>query len=212
VDTSLFDQARPACRDALAIPEQAFLALFVGRLEPQKGVSDLIAAAERVVSSQPDWHLAIVGDGPERGELVAESAAIPSLAGHVHWLGRRNDVPSLLKAADLFVLPSHWEGMPNVVLEAMAAGRAVVATSLEGTEDLVVNAETGWLVAPGDREALAAALVEAATNRQRTQHFGASGRRRVEARFTLHNMITAYDRLWADILGFVGPEAGSEPL
>ena len=68
----------------------------------------------------------------------------------VHWLGRSDEIPSLLKAADVLVLPSLWEGMPNVVLEAMAARRAVVATAVEGSEDLVTPGQTGWLVPPAD--------------------------------------------------------------
>ncbi len=127
--------------------------------------------------------------------------AIPCSA-RVHWLGHRNDVPALLKTADVLVLPSLWEGMPNVVLEAMAAGRAVIASAVEGSEDLVVPGETGWLIPPGDPEPLAAALLEAARDPQRRQSFGAAGRQRVEQLFSQKAVIAAYDRLWSAVLGF----------
>ncbi len=110
------------------------------------------------IARRPGWHLAIAGDGPERARLLDALATRPGLSACVHWLGRRDDVPGLLKSADVLVLPSHWEGMPNVVLEAMAARRAVVATAVEGTEDLVLPGETGWLVPPRDPPALARAL------------------------------------------------------
>jgi starch synthase (maltosyl-transferring) len=110
-------------------------------------------------------------------------------------------VPSLLKAADFLVLPSLWEGMPNVVLEAMAARRAVVATSVEGTEDLVVPDETGWLVPPADVNALAAALREATADHDRLSKFGAAGRHRVDTYFTPPRVVTAYEHLWSGVLG-----------
>jgi starch synthase (maltosyl-transferring) len=123
------------------------------------------------------------------------------LKHRVHWLGRRDDVPSLLKTAELLVLPSLWEGMPNVVLEAMAARLAVVGTKVEGTEDLVVPDQTGWLVPPADSEALAAALLEAASDRDRLRRFGEAARSRVEASFTPTRVVEAYERLWAGVLG-----------
>ncbi len=202
VDPAPFDAAVPADRAALGVPAGATLALYVGRLDPQKGVPFLLDAAGRVAAADPAWHLAIAGDGPERAALVALAATIPPLAERLHWLGRRDDVPALLKAADLLVLPSLWEGMPNVVLEAMAARRAVVATEVEGTEDLVLPGRSGWLVPPGDPAALANALRDAASDPARLRRHGEAGRARVEARFTPKRVVDAYERLWAGILGY----------
>ncbi|HEY2156736.1 MAG TPA: glycosyltransferase, partial [Isosphaeraceae bacterium] len=201
VDPAPFDRAEPAGRAALGVPPDATLALFVGRLDAQKGLSTLWTAAAKVIEHDPRWHLALVGDGPLRDQ-VRQVAASPPLAGHVHWLGRRDDVPALLKTADLLVLPSLWEGMPNVVLEAMAARRAVVATAVEGTEDLVLPAETGWLVPPGDSNTLATALTDAASDRERLRRFGDAGRARVDRLFTPGRVVDAYERLWARLLGY----------
>ena len=110
-------------------------------------------------------------------------------------------MPALLGAADVLVLASLWEGMPNVVLEAMAARRAVVATAVEGSEDLVTPGQTGWLVPPHDPPALGQALLEAASDPARRRRYGAAGRARVEAEFSLECMVTAYERLWAGLLG-----------
>ena len=111
-------------------------------------------------------------------------------------------MPSLLKAADVLVLPSRWEGMPNVVLEAMAAGLAVVGTAVEGTEDLVVAGETGWLVPPGDSEALAVALIEANDDSKSRRERGEAGRERVRRDFSQERVVAAYDRLWSAVLGY----------
>jgi starch synthase (maltosyl-transferring) len=169
-----------------------------------------LEAAKSVVRAVPNWHLALAGDGPDRERLAAVASAEPPLATHIHWLGRRDDVPSLLKTADVLVLPSLWEGMPNVVLEAMAARRAVVATAVEGTDELVVAGETGWLVPPADPSALASALIEAAAQPDRIREFGAAGRARVEAEFTVARMVCSYEHLWARILG-LELEGGERP-
>jgi glycosyltransferase involved in cell wall biosynthesis len=208
VDPAPFDRAQPADRAALGVPAGATLALFVGRLDVQKGVPILWPAAAQVIKADPRWHLLLAGDGP-LGEEVRTIASHPPFAGRVHPLGRRDDVPSLLKTADLLVLPSLWEGMPNVVLEAMAARRAVVATAVEGTEDLVVPGETGWLVPPADDEELARMLIQAASDRDRLRRFGEAGRARVEAHFTPRRVVDTYERLWAGILGYETPPLNS---
>jgi starch synthase (maltosyl-transferring) len=201
VDLAPFDRATPLARASIGVPPDAHLALFIGRLDAQKGLPDLLDAAERVVALRQGWHLALVGDGPERPWLLGRMADRPALAGHVRWLGRRDDVPSLLAAADVLVLASHWEGMPNVVLEAMAARRAVVATAVEGTEELVIPGRSGWLVPPRDVPALADALLDAADSPDRLRRYGEAGRARVEAEFSLDRMASAYQRLWAGLLG-----------
>jgi glycosyltransferase involved in cell wall biosynthesis len=197
VDPRAIDRSQPLDGSTLNIPPDAFLTLYVGRLDPQKGLNFLLEAAAKIFEVRPDWHLVLAGDGPLREPLQARTATQP----RVHWLGRRGDVPSLLKAADLLVLPSLWEGMPNVVLEAMAARLAVVGTKVEGTEDLVIPGQTGWLVPPADSGALFEALVEAASDRDRLRRFGEAGRDRVEASFTPPRVVEAYERLWARILG-----------
>lgn len=200
IDPAPIDAAAPVPRAAIGVPEDAHLALFVGRLDPQKGLPDLLEAAESVIARRPGWHLAIAGDGPERARLLEALGSQAPLRGNVHWLGRRDDVPGLLKAVEVLVLPSHWEGMPNVVLEAMAARRAVVGTAVEGTEDLVIPGETGWLVPPRDPAALARALDEAAADPDRCRRLGEAGRLRVEREFSLDAVVAAYERLWTLVL------------
>jgi glycosyltransferase involved in cell wall biosynthesis len=201
VDPAHFDHALAVDRGSIGVPPDAFLTLYVGRLDPQKGLGVLLEAAPKIAKGRPDWHLVLVGDGPEREALHRISADDPALRERVHWLGRRDDVPGLLKAAYLVVLPSLWEGMPNVVLEAMAARLPVVGTAVEGTEDLVIPGQTGWLVPPGDAGALAGALLEAASDPERLRRLGEAARDRVEAEFTPSKVVEAYERLWSGVLG-----------
>jgi glycosyltransferase involved in cell wall biosynthesis len=202
IDPGPFDRASAVPRRDLAIPEEAQLALAVGRLDVQKGILELLEAAERVIPQCPTWHLALAGDGPCRAWLLEQIVARPLLSGRIHWLGLRDDVPSLLKTADVLVLASRWEGMPNAVLEAMAASRPVVATAVEGTEELVISGQTGWLVPPRDPEALGTALLAAARDLDLCRTLGRSGRARVGDEFSLDRTVTAYERLWTGLLGY----------
>ena len=204
LDPAPFDEARPIDRRSLGVPDGATLALFVGRLDPQKGLPDLLLAAGNIFDRRPDWHLALAGDGPDRDRLHALGAHLP--ADRLHWLGLRDDVPSLLKTADHLVLPSRWEGMPNVVLEAMACRLAVVATRVEGTEDLVLPEVTGWLVPPADPIALALALLDADADPPRLRRFGQAARDRLDHHFRLDRVIDSYERLWSAVLGLLPPD------
>jgi starch synthase (maltosyl-transferring) len=186
----------------LGIPEEAHVALFIGRLVVQKGIPDLLNAAEWVISRCSDWHLALAGQGPCKAWIFDQITRRPQLEGRIHCLGARDDVPGLLKVADVLVLSSLWEGMPNAVLEAMAASRPVVATCVEGLEDLVIPGQTGWLVPPSDPLALGAALLNAALSPELCRTYGREGRTRVEREFSLERVVRAYDRLWSGLLGY----------
>ncbi len=144
----------------------------------------------------------MAGIGPLRSWVDGRVAGSPGLAGRVHPLGPRGDVPGLLKAADVLVLPSLWEGMPNAVLEAMAARRASIATAVEGSVDLIIPGSTGWLVPPADPISLALALADAASDPARLLHFGQAARSRAEAEFSPARAVLAYERLWAGVLGY----------
>jgi starch synthase (maltosyl-transferring) len=204
VDPAPFDAATPVDRTSLGLSDADRFILYVGRIERQKGVEMLLRAAREVASERADAHFVIVGDGPLRQRLESETGSDQTLAPRVQWLGRRDDVPRLLRTCELLVLPSLWEGMPNVVLEAMAARKAVVATSVEGSEELVIPGKTGWLVPPGDAKAIARAMLDALSDTARLLEFGESGRSRVERKFSQSAAVAAYEQYWAKLLGF-GP-------
>lgn len=172
--------------------------LFVGRLEPVKGVPLLVEAIAVVSRTKPEVELDIVGDGSDRAGLEAQAERL-GIAARVRVLGFRSqsEVRDLLRRADVFALPSFAEGVPMVLMEAMAAGVPVVATRIAGVPELVEDGVAGFLVAPGDVSTLAekiALLLEDAEMRNR---FGAAGRSKVEREFDAEREV---DRLWALIV------------
>ncbi len=162
VDAELFHpRDRAAARAELGLPAGP-IALYVGNLKVEKGVLDLAAAWERVARELPGATLVIVGGGPAAEAL---RSAVSALAASVRIVGPQTlpQIPTWMAACDLLVLPSHAEGTPNVVLEALASGRRVVATSVGGIPDLISRPELGELVPPSAPDSLAAAIVRALT-------------------------------------------------
>lgn len=167
----------------------------VAHFRKQKGHLYLVEAIPRVIATHPQAHFVLVGVGPEQ-ERVKERVAQLGVESHVHFLGLREDVHQLLNEFDVFVLPSLWEGFPNVVLEAMACQKPVIATAVEGTVELVVHGETGLLVQPADADRLAEALLTMLQERGLIVEFGQAGRRRVEEHFTIEHQVAAFERLY----------------
>ncbi|NVB76986.1 MAG: glycosyltransferase family 4 protein [Kofleriaceae bacterium] len=161
VDSDLFKpRDRAAARAALDLPATGPVAVCIGNLKPEKGVLDLGRAWQSVVRLVPDATLLVVGDGPLKGEL---EALTKPLGERVRLIARQplERVPTYMAAADILVLPSHSEGTPNVVLEALASGRRVVATTVGGVPDLITSPVLGALVPSRDPDALADAIVVA---------------------------------------------------
>jgi glycosyltransferase involved in cell wall biosynthesis len=168
----------------------------------QKGFDVLLRALPAVLRVEPSAELMLVGDGPLRAELEALVDEL-GLRSAVTMPGalRHEDMAELLASASLVAIPSRWEGMPLIALEAAAAGRAVVATPVQGLADVVVDGETGVLVPPERTEPLAAALSGLLTDPSRAAALGAAARRRVVERFSLEQAVDAYDDLFSDLLG-----------
>ncbi len=203
VDVLPFDLAIPTPRNALGLSGSDRVWLFAGRLDAQKGLPYLLDAAEIVAKKYKNWHLIMMGhDGSESDWFHDRRESSPVLRKHLHWLGFRTDVKEMIKMADGLILPSLWEGMPNVVLEAMAASKPVIGTDVEGTNELIIPGQTGWIVPAENAQALADALIESVQNPDLTLKFGLAGRLRVEQNYTLERTIEAYELLWAGILGF----------
>lgn len=165
--------------------------LFVGRLVHQKGL-DLLFPALGKLTELP-WQLTVIGDGPQRG-LLEELAAKLSISDRIHFAGwqRGADLNSHYLESNLFLLPSRHEGMPNVVLEAMASGLPVLATRIAGSEELVIPGVTGELVAPESESMLCNALRPLLTDSGLRQRLGAAGRQRVVNEFTWTSVARQY--------------------
>jgi glycosyltransferase involved in cell wall biosynthesis len=168
---------------------------MVACLREEKRIDVLIAAAARILAHFPDAEFQIVGDGPCREQLVAQAVAAGVLP-QVRFMGHRDDVPAILSASDVFVLPSQSEASPNVIIEAMAAGLPVVASRVGGIPELVADGVTGRLVAPADPDALAAALVDLLAHPDRGAAYGRAGRACVERRYSFDRMVMQFETLY----------------
>lgn len=170
------------------------IVLAAGRLSPEKGFAVLIDAASSFLRSMPSAGVVLFGEGVLRPELEAGIRA-RGLTGRFAMPGFRTDLDRLIPAADVVVLPSFTEGLPNVALEASAAGVPVVATAVGGTPEVIADGSTGFLVPPGQPEALAARVTQLLADPDLRRQFGEAGRRRMHERFTFAAQAEAYRKL-----------------
>jgi sugar transferase (PEP-CTERM/EpsH1 system associated) len=182
----------------LDIPEQAFLVGTVGRLHPQKGFSQLLEAFAAVQSKIPRARLVIVGEGELRVKLMKRANDL-GISAYATFAGHREDIPALLSALDVFVLPSLWEGLPMALLEAMASGLPVVASAVGGIPEVVVEGETGLLVPAGDVKGLVEALCVLSDENLR-RRMGQAGQARVCDLFSIQHLVSRIENLYTELL------------
>lgn len=214
VDTSRFgtrnDGAR--LRQELGLPPKVPLVTMLARLSPTKGIDHFLEAAAKLRGLHPDAYFLLVGEcfmrSPE-GEFVVDhryrkvlqdKVESLGLADRVIFAGLRKDVPDVLAAAAVSVLPSLSEGISNTLLESMAAGVPVVATRVGGTPEAVTDGEQGLLVPPGDSEALAAAISRVLSDPLLATRLGDNGRRRVAEEFSFEAVVRRTEALYRELL------------
>lgn len=171
------------------VPDGHPLIAVVANLWPVKGHRTLLEAIDIVRQERPDARFALIGDGPEREPLQARASA------SVAFLGTRYDVPAILARADAFCLPSLAEGLPNAVMEAMAARLPVVASAVGGVPELV-GEENGFLAEPGDPRSLATQLLRLLRDPRQASELGAQGRRKIEREFSLRRLAERHGALY----------------
>jgi sugar transferase (PEP-CTERM/EpsH1 system associated) len=199
VDTARFSPADSSeAREALGLPIGATVIGTIGRLDPVKDQAGLIEAFSGLAESGSTPILAIVGEGPSRPSLE-EQIRRRGLSQRVRLFGERRDVATVLRAFDIFVLPSRAEGMSNTILEAMATGLPVVATDVGGNPELVEPETTGQLVPPGDPHALEAGLRAYVADSYLRRSQGKAGRERVLQQFSLDRMAQAHAGLYSSL-------------
>ncbi len=186
-------EARAEIRAALGIPMDAWVVGSVGRIDENKNHSALLRALSKTLG--PKSQLVLVGDGSSMETLRALAQAC-SAPEYVHLLGRRDDAHRVMAALDVFALTSLSEGLPLVILEAMATGLAVVSTDVGGIAGVVKHGESGFLVAPRDDEALAQALQRLAQDRELAAKVGARARAQVQDRYSAQRMAREYLTLY----------------
>jgi len=191
------EQRREQLRREWGIGERP-LAAYVGRLGEEKGVDTLLAAWRELYGCGRAVDLVIAGDGELRG-MVERFLAEPAAAG-VRMLGFTDDVRGVLSAADLLVMPSHWEGFGLAAAEAMAAGLPVVATDVPGLREVVADGQTGLLVSPGEAAAVADAVMQLADDPAMRRRMGELGCARVIEHFSIDATIATHERLYAEVV------------
>jgi glycosyltransferase involved in cell wall biosynthesis len=212
---SAFETADPTARARLLsffVSDAAVsrIVLGAGRFSPEKGFGVLVEAAAAICKENPRAGVVLFGEGPLRGDLEAQVARL-GLTGRVVLPGFRTDLDSLIGGADVVVLPSYTEGLPNVALEASAAAVPVVATAVGGTPEVIADGATGFLVPPGEPAAIAAQVGALLRDPDLCARFGTAGRARMRDLFTFDAQAKAYLQLIDTLLGRA-PAPGRAPL
>jgi len=186
-------------RRSLATPAADLIVLTMGRLAPEKGLEYLIEAASLLRCSRPAFRFVLAGDGPLRAQLQGLAESLGA-SRHVEFLGYREDIPDLLAACDLVVLPSLREGLSIALLEAMAAGKPIVTTEIGSNLAVVSQADTALLVPPGDPQALCDAILRCGCDPALRATLGTNARLLFERRYTEERMLNSYKKLYVDLV------------
>ena len=168
---------------------------FIGRLVEVKGLSYFLEAVDKVVRKRKEVQFLIIGDGPLEEKLKKEVNDL-RISEHVIFTGFRQDICEILAVLDIFAMSSFSEGLPTAVLEAMAAGKPVIATNVGGVPEMVAEGDTGILAPPRDAESLAEAILELLESPEKRRAMGEKGRRRVMEYFSIEKMVERYEEFY----------------
>ncbi len=211
VSTERYEQSSPIraeIRSALGVTMDQPVIGTVGNLYPVKGQTFLVQAMSMIVRHKPDCRLIIAGRGELESELRKEAQKL-GIERNVLFLGYRADIPELLQAMDVFVLPSNSEGLSLSILEAMAAGKPVVATAVGGNPEIILDGKTGYLVSPGNVDALAERIMYLLENPTSARAIGQRSHVHVMQEFSLSRMVNEYLSQYGELLGG-GNSAGAQ--
>ncbi|UCH58472.1 MAG: glycosyltransferase family 4 protein, partial [Anaerolineales bacterium] len=182
-------------RQQIGIKREDFLLLTVARLRTQKGHTYLLEAIPSIIECFPNTVFVFAGEGDLSAELKEKARSL-GIQDAIRFLGNRTDVPKLLNIADGFVLPSLSEGLPLSLLEAMRAGLPVVATKLEGIEEIIRDGENGLLVEPADPKGLSQAIIRLLSNEELRKRLGSAGEALIKEQYTIDIMCKHYEQMF----------------
>jgi glycosyltransferase involved in cell wall biosynthesis len=211
IDLDAFSGLPPASevRTRLGIGRATLVLTTLANLIPYKGHADLLAALARVAGQlPPDWVLLCAGRDDGAGRTLRAQAHALGFSDRVRFLGLRDDVPALLAASDLGILPSHEESFSNSVLEGMAAGLTMIVSDVGGNTEAIQHAVSGWVVPPRDPAALGTAILELTHDPVRRRRLGEAARALVTDRFSLTACVTRYRRFYALVTSGRADEVG----
>jgi glycosyltransferase involved in cell wall biosynthesis len=198
IEIEQYQNVEPLPLSKLGLRPHRRMLLCIGRLHEQKGFDWLLSFAPQLLQKLPEHDLVFVGDGPQRGRLK-ELALNAQIGERVHFAGFRADVPRCLAAADLVLVPSRWEGMPNVVLEAMASGRPVVATESEGVADTLGDKSDLQMTGLKNSVEFQQKAVAICSDQSLAHALGESNRKRVSEHFSAAAMIASHSKLYSTL-------------
>jgi glycosyltransferase involved in cell wall biosynthesis len=202
---------RERVRAALGVADGMHVLGLFGRFYPVKGHKLMLQMLPRIVAGRPDVLLLLAGEGPERAECESLTDRL-GLREHVRFLGQRDDIPQLLTACDVFLMPSQTEGLPLAAIEALALGRPVVGFEVGGVPEVVDDGRTGYLVPHGDQDGFVAAVLRLVGDADKLADFGARSRRAAE-RFSVaahvQGLLSCYRELAANPRAIDGKGPGS---
>ncbi|MEO5362618.1 MAG: glycosyltransferase family 4 protein [Magnetococcus sp. DMHC-8] len=194
---------RTAVRAELAIPATVPVVLMVAVIRAVKRHEVGLRAFHHLLARFPDAHLVLAGDGPMRTQMHDLAAAL-GLGGQIHFLGHRDDVPDLMGMADLLLLTSRSEGVPQVITQALGVGLPVVATQVGGVPELIIHEQTGLLAPPEAVDTLADCMTRLLIDQELAQRLAGAGRQHARHRFSLDAMVQATVHLYREILADKG--------
>ena len=187
-------------RKELNIPDQAILLLFLARFTGHKQPLVLLKAFEKALQQNPDLYLLMVGDGDEKQQAL-EMVKKAGIGNRVIFQNFRQDVPDVLASADIFVLPSLWEGLPIGLLEAMSMGKAIIASDVDGTTDIIEHMQNGYLIGLNDMEkVLPTAILSMAADTALQQQLGTKARETVQHNFNAADMTRKIESQYQKLL------------
>jgi glycosyltransferase involved in cell wall biosynthesis len=198
VDLARFQGAKIADLTKFGVSAGRAIFACVGRLEQQKGIDWLLDLMPQVFARHATHDLLVVGDGPQRAALERRTAAL-GIAHRVHFAGFQQNIPGILAACDCLVLPSRWEGMPNILLEAMAAGRPVLATAAEGVDEILGPEDEVQRVAGDNAQVFLDKLLTMLGQPALRARLGAANTELAEAKFSIGRTVAAYERLYESL-------------
>jgi len=199
IDPSRYPAPRAASVQEYGISVGRRVILYVGRMHRQKGLDWLLDLAPEMLAALPEFDLLLVGSGSQRGELESRANEL-GIARRVHFAGWRENVSEILAASDLLILPSRWEGMPNVLLEAMASRLPIVATNAAGVCEILGPLRESQAVEFGDRQGFLARVVSICRDPELAQSLGVANRQRIEQEFAIQDAVAAYECLYEALL------------
>lgn len=199
------DKYNPAQKDSsglrrsIGIEDDCVVVGSIGRLVYQKGFQYFVEAAKQLYSKNNKIRFVIVGDGPEKKNLK-KMVKVSGISKVFMFTGQRFDIPQLLAMYDIFVLPSVLEGLPRVVIEAMAMEKPIVATDINGVREQLIHDRTGLIVPPRDPEALAEAIIHLINDKKKANNLGRKARKSAKERFDLKQTVSNIERLYENVL------------